>query len=88
MKPTPPLEQNIAPVTPRRSDGLDAARYALGGVVVLTEVVVLAFVPGDIEFTSAMAYGFGSALVATLLMLLLNLLYGSVAARRGWIRRV
>jgi hypothetical protein len=81
MKPIPPPERNIPPETPRRSDRLDAARYALGGVVVLTAVVVLAFVPGDIGFTSAMAYGFGSALGATLIMLLLNLLYRAIVNR-------
>jgi hypothetical protein len=81
MKPTPPPERTIPPETPRRSDRMDAARYALGGVVVLTAVVVLALVPGDIGFTSAMAYGSGSALGATLIMLLLNLLYRAIFNR-------
>ncbi len=82
IKPTSLPKHNIAPVTPFRLDGLDAARYALGAVVALTAVAVLAFVPGNIGFTSAMAYGSGSALGAALLLLLLNLLYRSVVNPR------
>jgi hypothetical protein len=49
-----------------RSPGLSAVRYDVGVVVVLSAVVVLVVVPGDVGFISAMAYGVGSALGAAL----------------------
>ena len=81
MRQIQPREFNVSSAL-RRSDGLGAARYAMGGVVVLTAVVVLVIVPGDIGFTSAMAYGFGSSIGAVLVMMLLNLLY-RLSARGG-----
>ena len=81
MQQIQPREFNVSSAL-RRSDGLGAARYAMGGVVVLTAVVVLVIVPGDIGFTSAMAYGFGSSIGAVLVMMLLNLLY-RLSARGG-----
>ena len=81
MQQIQPREFNVSSAL-RRSDGLGAARYAMGGVAVLTAVVVLVIVPGDIGFTSAMAYGFGSSIGAVLVMMLLNLLY-RLSARGG-----
>ncbi len=72
MQPVQPPEHDTSSSISGRSARLSAARYGIGGVMVLAAVVVLVVVPGDIGFTSAMAYGVGSALAAGLSVLLIN----------------
>jgi hypothetical protein len=59
------------PVSSRwRSAGLFAVRYGLGGAMIVSGIVVLVAVGGDLG-----AYGFASAVGAGLSVMLLNLLY-------------
>ncbi len=88
MQPGQPPEHNTSSSISGSSARLAAARYGSGAVIVLAAVVVLVVVPGDIGFTSAMAYGSASALGAALSLMLLNLLYRwSVRGDRGRERR-
>lgn len=72
MQPAQPSEHDTSSSISGRSARLSAARYGIGGVMVLAAVAVLVVVPGDIGFTSAMAYGVGSALVAGISLLLIK----------------
>jgi hypothetical protein len=64
--PTPATSSSIT----WRSAGLFAVRYGIGGVMVLTGIVVLVAVPGDMG-----AHGFASSIGAGLSVVLLNFLY-------------
>lgn len=81
MQPVQPPEHDRSPSISGRSARLSAARYGLGGVMVLAAVVVLVVIPGDIGFTSAMAYGVGSALAAGLSVLLIKAVVSVVLLR-------
>lgn len=61
---------NASSTSSWRSAGLFAVRYGIGGVMILTGLVVLVAVGGDLG-----AYGFASAVGAGLSVMLLNLLF-------------
>jgi hypothetical protein len=65
-----PQSDNTPASAPWRAAALFAVRYGIGGALILSGIVLLLAVEGDLG-----AYGFASAVGAGLSVLLLNLLY-------------
>lgn len=72
MQPAQPSEHGRSSSISGRLARASAASYEIGGVMVLAAVVVLVVVSGEVGFSSAMAYGFGSAIAVGLSVLLIK----------------